>query len=312
MDSKEPSSVAIIIINWNGYSLSRRCLLSLLQIHYAHYSIVLVDNGSEDGSFEKIKAEFDTPVFISNEKNLGFTGGNNAGISYALEKKFDFILLLNNDTEVEPDFLDELLKVQKTHPNVGMVQPLILFHDNREKIWSAGGRYIAPLGIAKTLGSQKNLLAAQIEDKVLDWATGCCILIPRQVIERVGTLEQSYFAYFEDVDWSLRIRKSGYGIYLASKSIIYHEGGASSKKAHNEGMVSPTVFYLYCRNQLFQLRRHVRFPISIIAWSYHIGKYLIWISYFCLRIRFMKMKAVAKGIHDGIFLDHRHNEPLCP
>ncbi|MFD2203706.1 glycosyltransferase family 2 protein [Shivajiella indica] len=312
MDSKEPSSVAIIIINWNGYSLSRRCLLSLMQIHYSNYTIVLVDNGSEDGSFEKLKREFETPVFIANEKNLGFTGGNNAGIDYAIKNKFDFILLLNNDTEVEPDFLNELLKVQKSHPNVGMVQPLILFHDKRDKIWSAGGRYIAPLGIAKTLDSQKNFQTAKVEDKVLDWATGCCILIPRQIIEKVGTLQQSYFAYFEDVDWSLRIRKAGYLIYLAAKSTIYHEGGASSKKAHKEGMISPTVFYLYCRNQLFQLRRHLDFPFWVIAWPFHIGKYLIWISYFCIRGRFKKMKAVAKGIRDGIFLDHHHNEPLCP
>lgn len=312
MDSKEPSSVAIIVINWNGYALTRRCLLSLLEVNYSNFTIILVDNGSEDGSFEKLKEEFKSPVFLANKENLGFTGGNNSGITYALEKQYDFILLLNNDTEVDPDFLKELLDLQKSQPNVGMVQPLILFHDNREVIWSAGGKYIAPLGIAKTHDSQKKLDASKVEDKILDWATGCCILIPRQVIEKVGSLKQSYFAYFEDVDWSLRIRKAGYSIYLASKSIIYHEGGASSKKAHNEGMISPTVFYLYCRNQLFLLRTHASFPFSIIAWVYHLGKYFLWMGYFCLKGRFIKMKAVARGIRDGIALDPSHNQPLCP
>ncbi|WP_291777390.1 glycosyltransferase family 2 protein [Cecembia sp.] len=312
MDSKTPFSVALIIINWNGFLLTKRCLLSLEKILYPKVQIIVVDNGSKDGSLEKLQKEFTTPYYLKNDKNLGFTGGNNLGIAYAMDKGFDYIVLLNNDTEVKPDFLEELLRVQQSHPKAGLVQPLILFQDEPDKIWSAGGKYIKPLGLAKTRGDRMEMKDYQLRNQLLDWATGCCLLIPRHVIQEVGPLENSYFAYFEDVDWSLRIRAAGYRIYLASNSLIFHEGSASSKKAHEEGTLSPTVFYLHARNQLFQLRRHVTGFHKLTAWPYHMLKYLAWMSYFCLRGRFKKMKAVAKGIHDGIYLDHRQAEPLCP
>jgi GT2 family glycosyltransferase len=313
MDSKTPSSVALIIINWNGYLLTKRCLLSLENLQYPKVQVIIVDNGSEDGSLEKLQGEFSAPIYLKNETNLGFTGGNNTGIAYALDKGYDYILLLNNDTEVYPAFLDELLKSQQKKQNIGMVQPLILFQDEPNRIWSAGGRYVKALGMAKTLGDRAALKDYPLqEDQKLDWATGCCLLVPSQVVKAVGTLENSYFAYFEDVDWSLRIRQAGYDIYLAPNSRITHEGSASSKRAHDEGTLSPTVFYLHARNQLFQLRRHVAGFSNLTAWPYHILKYLAWMTYFCLRGRFKKMKAVYKGIRDGIYLDHRQPEPLCP
>lgn len=312
MGSKTPFSVAIIIINWNGYALSKRCLLSLEKVSGPAHQIIIVDNGSVDGSLEKLQKEFPKHIYLKNEKNLGFTGGNNIGITHALEKGFDYILLLNNDTVVSPDFLEELLKAKDKLSNAGMLQPLILFLDSPDKIWSAGGKYLKTFGVAKTLGDHAVLANYSLQDKKLDWATGCCMLLPAEVIKKVGLLENAYFAYFEDVDWSLRIRNAGYNIYLASQSTIYHEGSASSKKAHDEGTLSPTVFYLHARNQLFQLRRHSKGLHILTAWSYHLLKYFAWMSYFCLRGRFKKMKAVGRGILHGLRLDHTQADPLCP
>ncbi|RZS95195.1 glycosyltransferase family 2 protein [Cecembia calidifontis] len=312
MDSKTPSSVAVILVNWNGYALTKRCLLSLEKVSYWDFSVIVVDNASEDGSYEKLKSEFSFAVFLKNDKNLGFTGGNNQGIAYAMEQGFDYILLLNNDTVVQPDFLEELVLASKNNPDCGMVQPLILFLGSRDRIWSAGGKMVRSIAFAKTLGDHKKLSEYPLKDRQLDWATGCCILIPRTVIQKTGALENSFFAYFEDVDWSLRVRKAGYKILLASKSIIFHEGSASSKKAHDEGTLSPKVFYLHARNQLFILRRHFGFPHGSLAWPYHLLKYVAWMCYFCLRGRFKKMKAVARGIRDGLNLDHQNPEPLCP
>jgi GT2 family glycosyltransferase len=312
MDSKQPFSVAIIIINWNGYELTKRCLHSLEHILFPDFSIIVVDNGSEDGSFEKLKNEFSGPIFLNNRSNLGFTGGNNTGINFALENGYDYIVLLNNDTEVSPNFLESLIKMHQSQEKVGLVQPLILFRDNPKNIWSAGGKFNESLCLAKTLGDRQLIEKYQPKDTLLDWATGCCILIPSQVIQEVGSLENSFFAYFEDVDWSLRIRKAGYKIYLAADSQIFHEGSASSKKAHKEGMLSPKVFYLHARNQLFMLRRHGSWTNKLLAWPFHLLKYVGWMAYFCLRGRFKKMNAVAKGIHDGMRLDHHHPSPLCP
>lgn len=312
MASKKRSSVAVIILNWNGYAHTRSCLLSLEKISYPDYGVFVVDNGSHDGSGLRLQDEFPEAHFIFNHKNLGFTGGNLAGIEQAVKIGYGYFLLLNNDTTVEEDFLDKLMDCLTKDSKTGLVQPLILFQDSPDIIWSAGGSYSKLLGISKTLGDRACLKDYPLHRTHLDWATGCCVLFSKEVLDATGGLANSFFAYFEDVDWSLRIRKAGYDILLADQSIIYHEGSASSKQESEEGTLSPTVFYLHSRNQLFQLRRHHKGMEAILAWPYQLLKYLAWMSYFCLRGRFTKMKAVARGIRDGMFLDHRSREPLCP
>ncbi|EOZ92020.1 glycosyl transferase, family 2 [Indibacter alkaliphilus LW1] len=312
MASKKHSSVAVIILNWNGYAHTRSCLLSLEKISYPDYGVFVVDNGSHDGSGLRLQEEFPEVHFIFNHKNLGFTGGNLAGLDQAVKIGYEYFLLLNNDTSVEVDFLYKLMDCLIKDSKTGLVQPLILFQDSPDIIWSAGGSYSKFLGISKTLGDRATLREFPLNRTHLDWATGCCVLFSKKVLDATGGFANSFFAYFEDVDWSLRIRKAGYNILLAKQSIIYHEGSASSKQESEEGTLSPTVFYLHSRNQLFQLRRHHKGLQAILSWPYHLLKYLAWMSYFCLRGRFTKMKAVARGIRDGMFLDHRSREPLCP
>lgn len=306
------SSVAIIILNWNGYEHSRNCLDSLAKLNYPNYQVLLVDNASQDHSGSRLKEEFPWIILLQNEQNLGFTGGNNVGIDYALGEGFDYVLLLNNDTVVEPDFLQHLVAKASNDASIGMVQPLILLMEDPKLIWSAGGTFQKWLGLSNTLGDRKHVESFSFSSAPLDWATGCCILLPSEVIREVGTLQTSFFAYFEDVDWSLRIRKAGFQIQLAQDSIIYHEGNASSKKESKEGMLSPTVFYLHARNQLFLIRRHLIFPVRTLAFVYHVAKYVAWISYFCLRGRFQKAKSVIRGMKDGLLLDYCINKPLCP
>jgi GT2 family glycosyltransferase len=295
-------AVAIVILNWNGFHLTKRCLLSLEKISYPNYQVIVVDNASEDGSMEKLPGFFPKVKFIQNDKNYGFSGGCNIGIESALKENFEFILLLNNDTEVAADFLDKLLLGIQSDKTIGLVQPLILSMKDRNYIWSAGGLFNPMLGISKTLGDRKpaNKYIPSLE---LDWATGCCILFRSSVLKEVGLFSNVFFAYFEDVDISLRIRKKGYGIRLVPESIIYHEGGASSKKKSREGTLSPTVFYLYARNQLFQLRKHTVFPGNILGWMYHLGRFMAWMVYFLFRLRIKKMKALLYGINDGLTLD---------
>ncbi|UJP65993.1 glycosyltransferase family 2 protein [Mongoliitalea daihaiensis] len=306
------SSVAIIILNWNGYEHSRNCLDSLAKLTYSNFQVLLVDNASVDGSGTRLKEEFPSVIFLQNEQNLGFTGGNNVGITYALEHGFSYVMLLNNDTLVAPDFLKHMVDMLANDASIGIVQPLILWMEDPEKIWSAGGEFQPWLGISKTKGDRAALESYRFSSQALDWVTGCCMLVPSKVIQELGPLQASFFAYFEDVDWSLRIRKAGYQLLLSNESIIYHEGNASSKKASKEGTLSPTVFYLHARNQLFLIRRHLFFPAILLAFGYHLIKYSAWIMYFCFRGRFKKAKAVIKGMKDGLLLDHHVNRPLCP
>jgi GT2 family glycosyltransferase len=304
--------IAIILVNWNGFAYTKSCLKSLAGIAYSNFTVFVVDNGSSDGSVPLLREGFPYIRLIESNTNLGFTGGNNLGILAAMDVGFEYILLLNNDTEVNVDFLSKLVLAMQSDPQMGIVQPLILFNQNRSLIWSAGGKFQKWLGKSITLSDRLPIEKFENPIKNLDWATGCCMLVRSAVFKDIGLLNNSFFAYFEDVDFSIRATEKGYKIGLEPSSIIYHEAGAASKKKSPEGELNPKVFYLTVRNQLFQLRLHVGFPYSILAWPYQFLKFLMWISYFCVRFRFKKAKAVISGLKDGIFNDPRSNQLLPP
>lgn len=290
-------SVAIILVNWNGLEFTRACLSSLEKVDFPYFQVILVDNDSKKPEGQVLKKEFPKLVLLENEQNLGFAGGNNVGIQKALEMGFSHLMLLNNDTLVEPDFLGKMMLAFSKNPKLGVLQPMICFLDEPEKIWSAGGKWISWLARAKTLGDRKSLKTYRISSTQLDWATGCCMLLTREAILQSGLLNEQYFAYFEDVEWSLRIRNQGFEIGLVPEAKIYHEAGASSKKSHSEGTLSARVFYYHVRNQFYLLRSQK----AGLGFLYHLGRFKLWIFYFLLRGRFQKLKALATGIKDGLF-----------
>jgi GT2 family glycosyltransferase len=296
MASTPEISVAIILVNWNGYAYTQACLESLEKVKEPAFQVVLVDNGSQNSEGEQLKARFPQVHLIANPDNLGFAGGNNVGIRYALEQGFEQVLLLNNDTTVTPSFLQEL-QACLDQSTCGVAQPLILFAHEPQTLWSAGGKWNSLLGRAITLGDRVTLEKYSVPAKTLDWATGCCMLVSRAALLEAGLLNEAYFAYFEDVEWSLRIRKAGFTIGLAENAIIYHEAGAASKKQHAEGTLSPKVFYFHVRNQLFLLRQHS----IVLGYPYHLLRFLSWGAYFLIRGRFKKLSAVWQGIREGLF-----------
>src|SRR5690606_24319194 len=147
MDFMEEPSVAIILVNWNSYTHTKKCLLSLREIIYRNYKTIVVDNGSSDGSGDSLEKEFEELTLIRNPENLGFTGGNNVGIKYACESGFKYLMLLNNDTEVEPDFLTPLIERMEEDDKIGAIQPKFYFLLNKGKIWNAGGRFYPSIGL---------------------------------------------------------------------------------------------------------------------------------------------------------------------
>ncbi|MBN3581331.1 glycosyltransferase family 2 protein [Algoriphagus aestuarii] len=304
-------SVAIILVNWNGYDFTAACLASLRKVEFHDFKIILVDNASANEEGARLLTLFPEIDLCQNQENLGFAGGNNVGIVKALEEGYSHILLLNNDTEVEPDFLAEMMRKFSVGGDLGVVQPLIPFLNEKSKIWSAGGKWNAWLGRAITLGDRKFLSEYQAIDIPLDWATGCCMLISREAILATGLLNESYFAYFEDVEWSLRFRKNGFGIALASKAMVYHEAGASSKKEHAEGTLSPKVFYYHVRNQIYLIRGNQNGGSYLFSIGYHGIRFSLWMVYFCLRGRFQKFKSVARGLKDG-FRNPIEKAPVWP
>ena len=298
---KEPK-IAIIIINWNTYQLTFNCLKSLKACTYKNKTIFLVDNGSKDGSGDKIAFEFPDINFIKNEINEGFTGANNKALKVILKQNFDYVLLLNNDTEVKPNFLSLLEARMDSDQNLAATQPLILDFPNKNTIWNGGGSFNSFFGLSKT---RYNGLIYKPQLKIetfTEWISGCCILVKIEVIKKVGLLDNRFFAYFEDVDWSIRMTKLGYKLGVVPKSIIYHQSSGSTKmnNTSNEGNLSPYAHYLNVRNHIYLIKKHTFFFNSFGCWIYQILKITSYSIYFILRGRFGKFKMVWRGVSDAI------------
>ena len=298
---KEPK-IAIIIINWNTYQLTFNCLKSLEACTYKNKTIFFVDNGSKDGSGDKIALEFPEISYIKNDKNEGFTGANNKALKVILKQNFDYVLLLNNDTEVKPNFLSILEASMDSDKNLAATQPLVLDFPNKNTIWNAGGSFNTFFGLSKTRYKGLIYKPKLKIDTFTEWISGCCILVNIGVVKKVGLLDNRFFAYFEDVDWSIRMTNQGYKLGVVPKSIIYHHTSGSTKKNNtsNEGNLSPYAHYLNVRNHIYLIKKHTSFFNNIGSWIYQILKITSYSIYFIFRGRFGKFKMVWRGVLDGI------------
>ena len=298
---KEPK-IAIIIINWNTYQLTYNCLKSLELCTYKNKTIFFVDNGSNDGSGDKIALEFPEINCIINQKNEGFTGANNKALKVILKQNFDYVLLLNNDTEVKPDFLSLMQASMDSDNNLAATQPLILDFPNKNIIWNAGGSFNTFFGLSKTRYKGMMYKPNLNIETLTEWISGCCILVKIAVIKEVGLLDNRFFAYFEDVDWSIRMTNLGYKLGVVPKSIIYHHSSGSTKRNNttNEGNLSPYAHYLNVRNHIYLIKKHKFLFNSVGSWIYQIIKITSYSTYFILRGRFSKFKIVWCGLLDGI------------
>ena len=302
MSPISPSKVAIIIINWNGYALTKACLESLRKVTYPELLTILVDNGSVDNSGEKLKKEFPEVELLASRENLGFTGGNNLGIQWALDQSFDYVLLLNNDTVVEPDFLQPMVSFLEENRNYGAAQPKILYEPARDIIWNAGGGYFKWLEMTWSVGIGKTDQGQFDEEKDTPWITGCAILVSTTAIRKAGMLDDRFFAYYEDVEWSFSLRKHGYKLKYLPQSKIYHIAGGSSKKEKTkEGIVPPIIHFYRTRNNLFLIRKHSN-PLSfVLSLLYQTVRNVAFILFLGLNGRFQKVKAIVKGQFEGLF-----------
>lgn len=258
--------VFIIILNWNGWRDTIECLKSLSGLDYDNFEIIVVDNASTDDSVPKLKDYFKNYIhhysLLTAHSNLGFAGGNNIGIREALNRGADYILLLNNDTVVDRKFLKELVRIGESDKKIGILGPVIYFFDEPERIWFAGGRVNwlktkgEHLGYNKRVesysssdpalsrtskkgrGNREVMFSTSSNNKIVDYISGCCLLIKKEVIEQIGLMDEDYFLYYEDTDWCLRAQKSGYRCVPVPSAKIYHKISQSVAKL-------PSFYYIY-------------------------------------------------------------------
>ena len=245
-------SVFIVVLNYKNLADTVACLASLRKITYNRYRIVVVDNDSRDGSYESLKEQETDCCIIQSGENRGYAAGNNIGIRYALEQGAEYVCILNNDVEAEPDFLTKLIRYMESAPEVGMTGPVVYEFAERDRIQSAGFSICVGRGSTEPLlqGKTKSAIGREKTVKFCDGLSGTCLLVKREVLEKAGLIPENYFLFFEEMEWCLHIRKNGYKLATVLTAAVYHKGSATLKKT---GTLSR---YYMARNQVLFVRRN--------------------------------------------------------
>jgi GT2 family glycosyltransferase len=240
--------VSIIILNFNQLKVTLEFLESTKLLTYPNYEIILVDNASKENPGEIVKKLFPKVKVIINQINLGFTGGNNVGIKAA---KGDFIFIVNNDTEVTPNLLEKLLEPFYSDETIGVTSPKIRYFDQPDMIQYAGFTEINPItGRNKSIGDKEIDKGQYNTPEYTAYAHGAAMLLKKEVIEKAGSLADAFFIYYEELDWSARIRRAGYKIYYQPDALIYH------KESITMGKESAIKAYYHNRNRILFMRRN--------------------------------------------------------
>lgn len=228
-ESSDAPRIAVVVLNWNGKALTLDCVRSLLEIQTPNVETIVVDNASSDGSAQAVRESFgDQVTVIVNDENLGFAAGNNVGIQFALGRGADFVLLLNNDTVVDADLINGMLRPFDTNTDVGITGPKIYYHDPPEQIWFAGGEVFLARGVSRHIGIRETDRGQFDDQREVDYVTGCALMARREVFELVGFLDPSYVAYYEDADLCMRARRAGFRIVYAPEGKVWHKISAST------------------------------------------------------------------------------------
>jgi GT2 family glycosyltransferase len=255
MNNKKWPKVAIIVLNWNGWRDTIECLESLQRITYPNYQIIVVDNGSTDDSVKQIREKFPHLTLIEANKNLGYAGGNNVGIKYALKSEAKYMLITNNDTEVvNPEFLNQMLDVMKTDCKIGILGPKVL---NSKRQIQDTILYVPTLfnclkesfGLRFGIKKSRNYSTLQQVNVV----SGVCWLIRANIINEVGLLDADYFMYVEEQDYCYRAKKAGWGIMYSPIESVLHKKGSGDEN-DRQRMYRQYIFGR--RNLVLFLRKH--------------------------------------------------------
>lgn len=255
--SMNHARVSIITVNWNGLADTTECLESLKKVTYPDYEVIVVDNNSDGNDAQVLKDKFGDYIhLIENDKNYGFGEGFNTGIRYVLAgSPPEYILIINNDVVVAPDFLDELMKVAESDEQIGILGPKIYYYDyegRKDVIWSAGGRIRRwALKIHRQMGENDDDLPKYQAVKDVDWITGAVLMFKSSLTEKVGLLNPWYFIGHEDIEYCLKARRIGFKVFYVPTARAWHKVGVSAKKFHIT-YADPSAYY-YLIKQCFPL-----------------------------------------------------------
>lgn len=278
-----------IVLSWNGREDTESCLDALAKVTEPLIRVVCVDNGSTDGSVEAVRDRHPEAHLIENGRNLGFSGGCNAGIRWALGQGAEWIVLVNNDVEVAPDSIAGFAAAADGHPGAGVMSGKIYLADRPDRIWYAGQRFLAWLGYSGRHRGEGHRDAARYDRiRPTDRATGALMAVSRAAIEEIGLLDEDLFAYVEDVDWSLRARAAGFEVLFVPWARAWHRVGASTGGAtHNS--------YYGARNMVVVCERHRPLPRPL-SW---LRRGVILVSFAAHALRQANRRAALAAVREG-------------
>jgi GT2 family glycosyltransferase len=251
--------VAVVVLCWNGYSDTLACLESLGRMDWERLTTIVVDNGSTDGTAEAVVERFPAVLLLRSDENLGFAEGNNVGLRAAFAVGAEYVLLLNNDTVVDPGLVRALVEKAEQRPDAGALCPMIYYTQPADRIWYAGAAF-DPRRVhnGRHTGYGDPDTGQYGKAREIGRATGAAMLVPRRVVEDVGYLDHRLFLQVEDVEWSLRMRAAGYRILFVPAGKVWHRVSVATGGEH-----APATAYYEMRNTLAVCARHA--PLGGLA-----------------------------------------------
>lgn len=255
--------VSVVVLNWNGANDTLACLDSLAELTYPNFNVVLVDNGSTDDSLARLRA-YAAPyslTLIETGSNLGYAGGNNIGTRHALACGADFVLVLNNDTAVAPDLLEQLQESAQRNPDAGVFSARILYFDEPTRVWFDGARWNPASLRLEWPGQGESELSLGTADHDTDYACGAALFFRSAVARQIGLLDESFFLVWEEVDWGFRARKAGWRNLVVPAARVWHKIGVSFGSES-----SPLRTYFSIRNELLWFSRHAPLAARVRLW----------------------------------------------
>lgn len=253
--------VGIVIVNYNGEKYQSDCIKSLYNMQYNDFEIVVIDSGSKDNSIVNLRKEYPQVHILEQKNNIGVAAGNNVGIDFFKKQGTKYILLLNNDIEVHPDLLGNLVQESK---GKYVVVPKIYYYEPNNMIWFAGGDFILKKGLTTHRGKQIVDKGQYDEISRITYAPTCCMLIPTQVFDVVGKMDENYFMYYDDTDFCLRLLKKKIKMLYIPNAIMWHKVSSSTG-----GEDSPLSVYYNTRNRFYYIRKNKdMMPRTVLVYSW--------------------------------------------
>lgn len=298
--AKKDRTVAVVILNWNGGDDILACLASLFDSTHNAIEVVIVDNGSTDGSSGEICKRFPQAHFIHNSENLGFAKGSNQGIEWALDRGIEYVLLLNGDARLHPNAIHELLAVacQENDAVVACPKMYLASSDARlQRLWFAYGKVKLWAGLFQNPAFNQVDSPQWSTPSDMEYASGCCMLIPARILRDVGLFDESFFAYCEDIDLSLRVRKAGFRLRYVPTAHLCHGSHTQTNRTR-----TPTYRYLSTRNNLWVVRKHGSRFDELICFCILPLRSLFRVARLIMRAEWNSVAAELRGIKDGALM----------